>query len=117
LHIVNIATVDEIGRAVGKDLDPLRFRANLYLEGLAPWREFDWVGRKLAVGAATLSVFKRTQRCDATNVDPATGERDTAIPSVLQRTWGHADCGIYARVAMGGKISAGDAITVLEASA
>ena len=116
VHIVNVATVEEIARTVGKDLDPLRFRANFYLEGLPPWREFDWVGRKLKAGGATLSVFKRTQRCEATNVDPATGERDTAIPAVLQRTWGHADCGVYARVTEGGKVSAGDAMATTEAA-
>lgn len=115
VHIVNVATVEEISRTVGKDLDPLRFRANLYVEGLPPWQEFDWVGRKLAAGGATLSVFKRTQRCEATNVDPATGERDTAIPAVLQRTWGHSDCGVYARVVSEGRVSPGDEIKLIEA--
>jgi hypothetical protein len=114
VHIVNVATVEEIARVVGKDLDPLRFRANLYLEGLPAWQESKWIGKRLSVGGAALSAFKRTQRCDATNVDPATGERDTAIPAVLQRTWGHSDVGIYARVVAGGQIAVGDEIKVEE---
>ena len=49
----------------------------------------------------------RTQRCDATNVDPATGARDMAIPAWLQRSLGHSDFGIYAKVVTGGELAPG----------
>jgi uncharacterized protein len=49
-------------------------------------------------------------RCAATNVDPATGARDLAIPATLMQRYGHADCGIYAEVIAGGSIAAGDRI-------
>ena len=52
------------------------------------------------------------QRCEATNVDPATGARDMAIPAHLQRTWGHQDFGIYAKVVTGGEIATGAPVTV-----
>jgi len=54
-----------------------------------------------------LAVFARTQRCDATNVDPSTGARDMAIPALLQRSLGHSDFGIYAKVVTGGELIAG----------
>ena len=110
VHIVNLATVREVERAGGRPVDPLRFRANLYIDGVAPWAEFGWLGRSIRIGATELAVFKRTVRCDATNVDPATGARDMAIPAVLERSWGHSDLGIYAHVAAGGTIRPGDAI-------
>jgi MOSC domain-containing protein YiiM len=34
-----------------------------------------------------------------------------AIPAHLQRTWGHADFGIYARVVTGGELAVGADIT------
>jgi len=111
LHIVNLATVREVERVVGRPIDPLRFRANLYLDGIEPWSEFTWLNREISIGPARLTVFARTQRCEATNVDPATGARDMAIPAHLMRTWGHQDLGIYAKVMSGGEIAVGAPVT------
>src|SRR5205823_3140148 len=113
VHIVNRASVRELERAVGRPVDPLRFRANLYLEGLEPWAEFAWLDKELRIGEARLAVFTRTQRCEATNVDPATGARDMAIPSVLMRTWGHSDFGVYAKILEGGTVTAGTSAIAL----
>jgi uncharacterized protein len=112
VHIVNLASVRELERHVGRPVDPLRFRANLYIDGLEPWVELGWLDKAVTVGAAQLSVFMRTQRCAATDVDPANGARDMAIPAALQRGWGHMDFGVYAKVATSGLIAAGDAVTV-----
>ena len=107
VHIVNLASVRELERVSGRPINPLRFRANLYLDGVAPWAEFGWLDKELRIGPAKLSVLARTSRCEATNVDPATGARDMAIPAHLLRTWGHQDFGIYAKVVNGGEISVG----------
>jgi uncharacterized protein YcbX len=111
VHIVNLASVRHVERIVGRPVDPLRFRANLYLDGAEPWSEFAWLDREIAVGPATLAVFARTTRCEATNVDPSTGQRDMAIPAHLMRALGHQDFGIYAKVVRGGEIAAGAPVT------
>jgi uncharacterized protein YcbX len=110
LHVVNLASLRELERAAGCPVNPLRFRPNLVIDGLAPWEEFGWIGKQIGIGAAELEVFKRTERCAATNVDPETGKRDMAIPAVLQRTFGHTDFGVYARVTRGGTIAVGDPV-------
>ncbi len=107
VSIINLATVRELERTLGRPVDPLRFRANVYIEGLAPWIEHQWLDRTIGIGAARLGVFARIRRCDATNVDPATAARDMAIPATLMRTWGHQDLGVYAKVAAGGVIAVG----------
>jgi uncharacterized protein len=112
VHMVNLASVREVERTLGRPVDPLRFRANLYLEGVEPWAEFGWMGKEITVGKARLAVFARTTRCEATNVDPAKGVRDMAVPAHLQRTWGHQDFGIYAKVVAGGEISVGAPIVL-----
>jgi uncharacterized protein YcbX len=106
VHLVNLASVREVERTSGRAVDPLRFRANIYFEGAAPWAELGWLGKPISAGKAKLEVFATTTRCEATNVDPASGARDMAIPAHLQRTWGHQDFGIYAKVVEGGEISA-----------
>ncbi len=60
VHVVNLASVRELERVSGRPVDPLRFRANLYLEGLAPWAELGWLGKELRLGEARLAVFART---------------------------------------------------------
>jgi uncharacterized protein YcbX len=110
VHIVNLATVRELERVLGRAVDPLRFRANVYVDGSAPWAELGWVDKDIGIGGARLKVLDRTERCEATNVDPNTGSRDMAIPAALLRTWGHQDFGVYAKVVAGAVVSVGDAV-------
>ncbi|MEW5964120.1 MAG: MOSC domain-containing protein [Pseudomonadota bacterium] len=112
VHIVNLASVRDLERLAGRPLSPLRFRPNLVVDGLPAWSELSLVEREIEVGGVRLAVFKRTERCAATNVDPSSGVRDMAIPAVLQRSLGHTDFGIYARVVTGGAISVGDRVVV-----
>ena len=93
-------------------VDPLRFRANLHVEGLAPWTEFEWVGREIAIGSTRLRVTRRIRRCAATDVDPSSGARDLNVPLALRQAYGHADCGVYAEVLSGGWIARGDALSL-----
>jgi uncharacterized protein YcbX len=111
LHIVNLASLRELEKTVGRPVDQLRFRANVYIDGLEPWSEFSWEQKQIGLGPVRLNVFARTQRCEATNVDPSTGARDMAVPAQLTRAWGHQDFGIYAKVATGGDLAVGDAVT------
>jgi uncharacterized protein YcbX len=111
LHIVNLASVRELERIAGRAVDPLRFRPNLVIDGAAPWTESSWVGREIQIGGAKLSVMECTERCAATNVDPATGARDMDIPAILGRKWSHTDFGIYAKIAVPGALTVGDTVT------
>ncbi|MFZ0527136.1 MAG: MOSC domain-containing protein [Xanthobacteraceae bacterium] len=110
VSIINLASVAAVEDMVGAPVNPLRFRANVYVEGWPAWNELDLVGRALKIGGAQLKVVKRIVRCAATNVDPDTGARDLNIPQTLLHTLDHADCGIYAEVMEGGEIAAGDEV-------
>ncbi len=108
VSIINLGSVKDLERVTGAAIDPIRFRANVYLDGLEPWAEFDWVGKDIRLGGAGLSVTQRIDRCGATNVDPETGERDLNLPKDLQRGFGHTDMGIYAAVTAAGDLAPGD---------
>ena len=110
VSIINLGSVAAIEGIIGRPVDPLRFRANLYVSGWPAWHEFELLDRTLAIGDVRLKVVKRIVRCAAVNVDPESAARDLDIPHTLMRRFGHADCGVYAEVVAGGAISVGDAI-------
>jgi Uncharacterized Fe-S protein len=111
VSLINLASVRALEGLVGAPVDPLRFRGNLHLEGLAPWAELDLVGQVLtAPSGLRLKVTKRIERCAATNVDPDTGIRDLQIPKTLMAAYGHFDCGIYAEVLSDGVLAEDDSL-------
>jgi uncharacterized protein YcbX len=108
VSIINLASVAQIETIVGAPVDPVRFRANVYVDGWPAWHEFDLLGRELVAGSARLKVVKRIVRCAATDVDPTSGIRDLHIPQTLQKNFEHGDCGVYAEVIAPGEIAVGD---------
>ena len=112
MSCINLATVRSLEKEWGVAIDPLRFRANFYIDGVEPWREFDWIGSDITLGDALFRVDRRNGRCGATNVNPATGERDLDIPGSLRRTFGHKDLGIYLVARTSGKVVVGDPVAV-----
>ncbi|HTT79279.1 MAG TPA: rubredoxin, partial [Stellaceae bacterium] len=112
LSLINLATVRSLEERWGYAIDPLRFRANFYIDGGRAWEEFDWIGSDIGIGDATFRVDRRNGRCSATNVNPATGERDLDLPGALRAAFGHKDLGVYLVVRAGGKVVGGDAVTV-----
>jgi uncharacterized protein YcbX len=114
LSIINKASVEAIAQLANrKSIDPLRFRGNLLVEGMAPWAEFDLVGQRVTIGESELEITKRIDRCAATDVDPRAGLRDLRMVALLEQNLAHHDCGVYARILRSGTIRPGDALTVL----
>ncbi|MCW1920452.1 MOSC domain-containing protein [Rhodobacter sp. KR11] len=113
VSILNLASLADLSQRMGIDLSPHRFRGNLWLEGAAPWAEFDWIGRRLQIGEAVLDVTERITRCRATCVDPTTGEVAGETLTALDQAFGHKDFGVYAKVLQGGKIALDDAWSLL----
>ena len=111
VSFVNLASVRALEERVGTPLDPLRFRANIYVDGLAPWAELDWVGQEIGIGAVRFRGLARTPRCAAVDVDPTTAARDTTLPRDLKRHFGHVDLGIYLEVLADGEVAAGDTVS------
>ncbi|WP_224813517.1 MOSC domain-containing protein [Hasllibacter sp. MH4015] len=112
VSVLNCASLRALSQKLGQDLDPRRFRGNLWIDGLDPWEEFDLVGKTLAIGDARLEVVERITRCRATEANPETGKRDANTLRALSDGWGHEDFGVYAMVRTGGMVTAGDTVTL-----
>jgi uncharacterized protein YcbX len=112
VSVINLASVRDLAGKLGRPLDPLRFRGNLYVDGWPAWAENDWEGRTVRLGEAETTVFKPIVRCAAPGVDPTTAVRDLDIPAELHRLYGHLHCGIYVQVQSAGAVAEGDAAVV-----
>ena len=108
VSILSMSSLADLSARMGIDLSPLRWRGNLWLDGFAPFAEFDWIGREIRVGSATLRIEERITRCSATTVDPETGHRNADTLGGLQAAYGHQDFGVYATVVEGGSLALND---------
>ena len=113
VSLLNMASVAELSARMhlAEALTAERFRANVQLEGFAPWAEEGWTGTILKTdGGAVFRTTEMTQRCAATQVNPRTAVRDANVPSSLVSHYGHSDLGIYADATEKGRAAIGDAI-------
>lgn len=111
IAVLNLASLRDLSQRIGQDLSIHRWRGNLWLDGLAPWGEFDLIGQSLHIGSARLRIVERITRCKATTANPVTGVWDADTLGALQAGYGHADFGVYAVVETGGAVSVGDIVT------
>lgn len=107
--ILNRASLADLSARMGHDLSIHRWRGNLWLDGAGAWSEWDWIGRTLRIGDATLTIRERITRCSATTVEPDTGTSNADTLSALESHFGHQDFGLYATVTTGGTVAVGDA--------
>jgi uncharacterized protein YcbX len=97
------------------ELDEVRFRSNVAVEGLAAWEEQGWEGRRIRIGDLAFRFERPKARCLATHANPRTGERDLPLMQTLLKAW-RAEKPTFA-VALraegaGGRIRLGDAVRV-----
>ncbi len=111
ISIASVADHKMVEQKLGSSLSIHRWRANLWVEGLAPWETLDLPGKGLRIGVTVLEVAQPITRCKATMANPETGLRDADTLGAL-REFGHQEFGVYARVIEGGEISPGDPVEV-----
>ena len=124
LHILNLASVQDIGKKLDKGAPPLgalNFRPNIVITGGEPYAEDSW--KRIKIGDYEYFVSCRTVRCLLPNVNPATGVRHGSEPNKTLKTHRRIDEGDPKNACLGmqmvpasehGKIKVGDTVEVLE---
>ncbi|MDZ7711621.1 MAG: MOSC N-terminal beta barrel domain-containing protein [Rhodovibrio sp.] len=64
ISIINLASLRDLERVTGRKVDPTRFRANVYLDGLSPWVERQ-LARQAPELPATLHLSPSSRRSTA----------------------------------------------------
>jgi uncharacterized protein YcbX len=121
VSVINLATIEGIGREAGLKLDHRRFRANLVVETELnePFLEDGWVGGTLVFGEgatrAVVSVTLRDLRCVIINLDPETSEASASVMKTVMRL-NENNAGVYATVVRTGAIRVGDRVSLASES-
>ena len=113
VSLINLASVRALSEVMGCEIDPRRFRANIYFDGVPAWDELNWTERDLEIGTARAHCVMRTKRCPATNVNPDTAMRDMNLPAEIRKHFGHFDMGVYAEVRTSGLATLGGELALL----
>lgn len=103
--------LNEVSALVGYELEPLRYRPNIFARAHASFTgaERDYIDAVLHVGTAVLKVRKPIARCVTTTYDQRTGDSD---PEVLRAVAQHRETflGIYCDGLQPGTVKNGDAV-------
>jgi uncharacterized protein YcbX len=112
ISIGNMATHRAIEQKHGRPLSNLRWRCNIWVDGAAPWEEFEWVGKSIQIGGVVFKIEAPVTRCLATTANPQTGMRDADTLGTLD-TWDHQEMTVYGVASTSGPISIGDELQVM----
>lgn len=111
VSILSRASLRALEQHAGLRLSERRFRGNLWLDGLAPWQERDWIGQEIAIGGVRFRILGHIRRCAATGTDPDSGRRDIDLPALMRERLGHDAFGVEAEVLSAGRLRPGDRVT------
>lgn len=112
VSLCNLASHTAVEKLAGTEMSRLRWRGNIWLDGLEAWGENDWIGRDIRIGTTVLRVSEPIKRCLATAANPKTGERDVDTLAALN-TRGNQNFGVYARVIQSGDIGLEDKVELI----
>jgi uncharacterized protein YcbX len=122
ISLVSDGSLAELAGQLGvPSVDGRRFRMLIEVEGAGAHEEDTWIGGRVAIGSAVLSITKPDARCAITTQDPDTGERDLDTLRTILRYRGlragdpkhKIDFGVLGEVAQPGRISVGDEVALV----
>ena len=95
------------------ELDEVRFRSNVAVDGLAAWEEQRWEGRRVCIGDVAFRFERPKGRCLATHANPRSGARDLPLMQTLVQAY-RAEKPTFAislrAEGMGGTLRVGDEV-------
>ncbi len=110
ISLLNINSIQDFQDKIDKKIESSRFRGNIYIDGIEPWAEQEWVGKVIKINNVSFKVEKKIPRCVAINLKPGSDDDSLNLLQFLKKTYNHFEMGIYLTVLGNGKINIGDKI-------
>jgi len=95
ISLINLSSVEDFESKISMKIEYERFRGNIYIKGILPWKEFEWIGKKININNCHFLVTKKIPRCSATNLKPGEIKDDINLPLKLRKVYGHINMGVY----------------------
>ena len=120
VSMLSEASLEELGRQSGHDgpVDGRRFRMLVTVAGVAPHEEDEWIGRRLRLGEAVVTVVETLRPLRDHDAEPRErrarlrhAPADPRLPRLRERQ--HVEFGVYADVEEPGRVRVGDPVEPL----
>jgi uncharacterized protein YcbX len=112
VSLVGTASLDWCAARWGGSPDPRRLRVNIVFASDEPFVEETWAGRELTLGAATLRVLERVERCRTIDIDQDGAAAADGRWLKLLSQEREMCLAVYADVAAPGVVRVGDELAV-----
>ena len=112
ISLINKKSISDFSNKISTNIEIERFRANIYIDGIAAWEERDWVGKTININNIKFFVSDEISRCSATNLKPSTDIVTINLPNQLKKTYDHINMGLYIIPQQNGVISKEDKIII-----
>ena len=112
ISLINLNSVNDFSKKVGTEIEFKRFRGNIYVKGMIPWKEFKLINKNIIINKCKFRVSGRIPRCSATNLIPDSDISNINLPLTLRKIYGHIDMGIYLEPLNNGEINVNDEIKI-----
>ena len=112
ISLINKKSINDFSKKISTDIEFERFRANIYIDGLAAWEERNWIGKTIKINNVNFVVSDEISRCSATNLKPSTDIVTVNLPNELKKTYDHINMGLYLVPQQNGVISKEDKIII-----
>ena len=112
MSLININSIADFEKKTQQNIEFERFRGNLYVDGIKPWKERFWINKILKINNVSFKVENHISRCSATNLKPKTDNVTINLPMRLKKLYNHIDMGVYLKPLNSGEINIGDKIII-----
>jgi uncharacterized protein YcbX len=113
VSLLNIQSINDFQEKIDKKIEISRFRGNICIDGIKPWKEREWIGKIIKINNFSFKVEKNIPRCVAINLKPTTDDNSLNLLRSLKKNYNHFDMGIYLSALEDGKINSGDKLEVV----
>jgi uncharacterized protein YcbX len=112
VSLLNVQSINDFQKKIDKKIEIPRFRGNICIDGMEPWKEREWIGKVIKINNVSFKVEKNIPRCVAINLKPKTDDDSLNLLQFLKKTYNHFEMGIYLTALDDGEINLGDKIEI-----
>jgi hypothetical protein len=113
ISLLNTKSIEDFQNKINLKIEVQRFRGNIYIDGIEPWKEREWIGKIIEINGISFKVEKNIPRCVAINLKPTTDDNSLNLLQSLKKNYNHFDMGIYLSALEEGRINLGDKLKVI----